>query len=490
MVSASNSWEEGGLGTRPSHDLVKESMKAVSRINSDLEWKIKAIAALPNPPDLDISLCNAAKAAMEAEAKRFAEAEKAKHRSIIQLEELYQMYDSIVKKSENPEISIVESDIQGNMNLDLQQLVHELSRLILFNLPDSAQKLSTIAKLDLSNNNMKCLAESLTSLVNLRTLDLHSNQLTSLPHSMGRLEKLKILNISGNFFTELPESVQNCCRLEELIADFNELKWLPETLAIKLINLRKLSLRSNKLAYLPVSISSLIYLCVLDVHMNKLRRLPEDIGSLVSLEMLNVSCNFNYFNALPDSICGLISLVELDASYNQIKTLPDFTGCLVKLKRLNLEGNPLVRPPPKIVRDGRQAVKPHIRNRASQTDQPREFSSLGRKSGPGQIMTSGKALQPRKLSSLLGKSGPSRIATSGKRMTLYEHMYGEEGFSSCKLSSLARKSGTSEIMTAVKSMTLYEHIYGEDGFSSGSSCLMLSRSFFNTRRTPLLRNKI
>ena len=54
MVSASNSWEEGGLGTRLSHDLVKESMKAVSRIDSDLEWKIKAIAALPNPPDLDV----------------------------------------------------------------------------------------------------------------------------------------------------------------------------------------------------------------------------------------------------------------------------------------------------------------------------------------------------------------------------------------------------------------------------------------------------
>ena len=61
MVSASNSWEEGGLGTRPSHDLVKESMKAVSCIDSDLEWKIKAIAALPNPPDLDVSLCNATK---------------------------------------------------------------------------------------------------------------------------------------------------------------------------------------------------------------------------------------------------------------------------------------------------------------------------------------------------------------------------------------------------------------------------------------------
>jgi Leucine-rich repeat (LRR) protein len=94
--------------------------------------------------------------------------------------------------------------------------------------------------------------------------------------------------------------------LEELIADFNKLQRLPETLGIKLFNLRKLSVHSNKLSYLPSSISCLMSLRVLDVHMNKLRYLPEDIDNLVSLQILNVSCNFGYLNALPDSICGLI----------------------------------------------------------------------------------------------------------------------------------------------------------------------------------------
>ena len=92
---------------------------------------------------------------MEAEAKKLTEEEKDQHKSIIQLEELYQMYDNVVKKSDNPAISRSVADIQGNMKLDLQQLLQELNGIILFNLPDSAHKLSTIAKLDLSNNNMK-----------------------------------------------------------------------------------------------------------------------------------------------------------------------------------------------------------------------------------------------------------------------------------------------------------------------------------------------
>lgn len=134
---------------------------------------------------------------MEAEAKRIAEAEKAPHISVLQLEELYQ-------------ISRAEADFGKNMKVDIKQLLQELRALLLSNVPDSTQWLSVIAKLDLSKNNITCLPESVTSLVNLKTLDVHSNQLTSLPHSMGRLSKLKILNISENFFEELPECVQNC----------------------------------------------------------------------------------------------------------------------------------------------------------------------------------------------------------------------------------------------------------------------------------------
>lgn len=397
--------EAGNLGTRPSRVLVKESRKAISRIESELRWKMEAIAAISNPPDIDVTLCLAAKAAMEAEAKRVAEEEKARHISVIQLEEFYQ-------------ISRAEADLEGNMKLDVKELLHELRMLILFNVPDTAQRLSAIAKLDLSKNDIQCLPESVTSLVNLKTLDVHSNQLTSLPHSMGRLSNLKTLNISGNFFDELPECVQNCSSLEELIADCNKLQRLPDALGFKLLNLQKLSVHSNKLSNLPSSISHLMSLRLLDVHKNKLKHLPEDLEKLVSLQILNISYNCDNFTALPNSICGLTSLVELDVSYNQIKRLPDMIGGLEGLKRLNLEGNPIILPPPKIVSDGLQAVKNYMRNRATKSFLSRGLSLLGRKLPPKCIACTG------------GSVAFGKRSNSWKGMTCHEAKYQEEGLSS------------------------------------------------------------
>eukprot|EP01018_Ginkgo_biloba_P006521 Gb_29820 [translate_table: standard] len=241
--------------------------------------------------------------------------------------------------------------------IDLDVLLNDLSELILCNVPDSAQRLSIIAKLDLSNNNMKSLPESITSLVKLKSLDLHSNQLTALPHSIGRLVKLKFLNASGNLLVAFPESIQNCRALEELSADFNQLKWLPESLGFELVNLQKLSVHSNKLSYLPASICHIMSLRVLDVHMNKLRSVPAEIDNLVNLEILDVSRNFHYLGSLPDSIGGLVSLMELDASYNQITALPCSIAGLEELQRLKVEGNPLILPPPKIVELGLDAIK-------------------------------------------------------------------------------------------------------------------------------------
>ena len=100
---------------------------------------------------------------MEAEEKRLAETKKAQHRSVILLEELYQTYDTIASRSasavedesEDPAISKAEANLDGNMKLNPEELLQDLKGLILFNVPDSSQKLSAIAKLDLSNNNIK-----------------------------------------------------------------------------------------------------------------------------------------------------------------------------------------------------------------------------------------------------------------------------------------------------------------------------------------------
>ncbi|XP_010438250.1 PREDICTED: plant intracellular Ras-group-related LRR protein 7-like [Camelina sativa] len=239
--------------------------------------------------------------------------------------------------------------------------VMNLSGMALQSLPNPSLNLANICKLDLSNNHIKKIPESLTArLLNLIALDIHSNQIKALPNSIGCLSKLKILNVSGNFLVSLPKTIQNCRSLEELNANFNELVRLPDNIGLELTNLRKLCVNSNKLIILPNSITYLTSLRILDARLNCLMILPEDLENLINLEILNVSQNFQYLSALPSSIGLLLNLLELDISYNRITVLPESIGCMRRLRKLSAEGNPLVSPPIEVVEQSLQAVREYL----------------------------------------------------------------------------------------------------------------------------------
>ena len=235
-------------------------------------------------------------------------------------------------------------------------------------LPNPSINLAQICKLDLSNNYLQTIPESLTArLLNLIALDVHSNQLKALPNSIGCLSKLKTLNVSGNFLVSLPKSIQHCRSLEELNANFNKLIRLPDSIGYELTNLRKLSINSNKLISLPISITHLTSLRVLDARLNCLMILPDDLENLINLEILNVSQNFQYLTALPSSIGLLMNLIELDVSYNKITALPESIGCMRRLRKLSVEGNPLVSPPAEVMEQNLQVVREYLTQKINGT---------------------------------------------------------------------------------------------------------------------------
>ncbi|KAL4564333.1 hypothetical protein LXL04_028393 [Taraxacum kok-saghyz] len=253
------------------------------------------------------------------------------------------------------------SNSQDEKEIPMHEVV-DFSAMSLDTLPVTSNlNLGIVYKLDISNNNIQVIPESLTArLLNIGVLDVHSNQLKTLPNSIGCLSKLKTLNVSGNQLQSLPRTIENCRSLEELNANFNQLTRLPDTIGFELINLKKLSVNSNKLAFLPSSTSHLTNLRHLDARLNHLRSLPDDLENLINLEILNISQNFQYLEALPYSLGVLISLVELDISYNNIRSLPDSIGCLKRLRKLNVEGNPLESPPPEVVELGLDVIKEYL----------------------------------------------------------------------------------------------------------------------------------
>ncbi|EOA16804.1 hypothetical protein CARUB_v10005024mg [Capsella rubella] len=258
------------------------------------------------------------------------------------------------------------TDGEGDRRQILKTL--DLSGMSLASLSASSINLASISKLDLSNNNIQKIPESLVArMLNLSALDLHSNQLKTLPNSIGCLSKLKFLNVSGNYIQFLPKTIEDCRSLEELNANFNELTRLPDAIGFELTNLTKLSVNSNKIVQLPQSVSHLTSLRVLDARLNRLGSLPEDLENLVNLQVLNVSQNFQHLTTLPYSVGLLISLVELDVSYNGITVLPDSLGCLRRIQKLSVQGNPLISPPFEVVEQGLEALKQYMSEKMTES---------------------------------------------------------------------------------------------------------------------------
>ncbi|GFS43753.1 plant intracellular ras group-related LRR 6 [Actinidia rufa] len=270
----------------------------------------------------------------------------------------------------------------GIKEADQRLEIVDMSGMSLDSLPNpSLIHIGTICKLDLSTNNLQIIPESVTArLLNLIVFDVHSNQLKSLPNSIGCLSKLKVLNVSGNLLESFPKTIENCRSLEDLNANFNKITKLPDTIGFELVNLKKLSINSNKLMFLPHSTSHLTNLRTLDVRLNCLRSLPDDLENLINLEVLNISQNFQYLATLPYSLGLLMSLVELDVSYNKITTLPDSLGCLRKLQKLSVEGNPLVSPPMEVFDQGLHAVKEYLSEKmnGAHSESPKKKSWIGK----------------------------------------------------------------------------------------------------------------
>ena len=153
--------------------------------------------------------------------------------------------------------------------------------------------------------------------MNIIILNLHNNNLTSLPESISKLTNLQILDLSENRITELPSSIG------------------------KLTNLVNLNLSENKITKLPSFIGKLTQLMTLDLGVNQLTKLPPQIGNLTKL--LTLSLDYNKLKSLPPQIGNLERLRSLYLDNNKLESLPDEIGRLPNLQYLHVENNPNLR---------------------------------------------------------------------------------------------------------------------------------------------------
>ncbi|GAB4860651.1 hypothetical protein Ancab_035814 [Ancistrocladus abbreviatus] len=380
------------LGPRPVHETIDKAKAKIVEIDEYLSKQLEEIVLSPRPPEIERLEWRSHLADKEKQTREAAEKEKQLYKSIIQLDEMHEAYEKLLKDAEVKLMKIYDSaameggagtnsrekaeslEVKEEANEEVVGILQQnaagkgvehidLSGRRLRFLPEAFGKIPGLAVLNLSKNQLEAIPDSIAGLESLEILNLYSNLLGSLPDSIGLLVNLKILNVSGNKLHALPDSICHCRLLVELDAGFNNLTYLPTDIGYELVNLKRLSVQYNKISSLPTSIGEMKSLQHLDVRFNELRGLPLSIGKLTNLETLNLSGNFSDLTELPETFGNLINLKELDLSNNQIHALPDTFGRLESLTKLNLDQNPIVIPPIEVVNEGAEAVKTFMAKR-------------------------------------------------------------------------------------------------------------------------------
>ena len=182
-----------------------------------------------------------------------------------------------------------------------------------------------IEKIFMPNNNLTRLP--FWNLPHLKRLFLYSNAIDHLSNEIGGLKSLEYLNLSNNKLVSLPDSLMSLPRLDTLDISGMNFKFLSKNL--KLPDLRSLSMRGDSLIDLH-GIKEYTSIENLDLGNNQIKEIPAEIESLKDLKTLDVSRNL--LSNLPENISKLKKLKFLYLSGNKFTSFPE-----VLLRMPNLE---------------------------------------------------------------------------------------------------------------------------------------------------------
>ena len=175
--------------------------------------------------------------------------------------------------------------------------------------------------------------DEMFQLSQLRNLNLCDNKLLRLPESIGQLRELVSLNLSMNMLVELPNAIGELDHLHRLQIQENTLQSIPPSIA-RLTSLDKLTMDQNKIKVIPLSLGALWKEGNPTLQM--IRLTPEDyveppcnVVSRGAVEILR------YLHTIQHATSsGSLALVDYD-----LQDYPKHMEQISHLTELNLSGN-------------------------------------------------------------------------------------------------------------------------------------------------------
>ena len=278
----------------------------------------------------------------------------------------------------------------------------DLSQNGLAELPESLCLLVDVVHLQLRNNRIEALPAGLfLACDRIQLVDISSNKLRKFDATLGNLRDLKELNACGNLLDSVPSTIADCSLLQTLNISDNQITWLPDTFR-NLASVVHMNLSRNRLKSLPdigamknlslldiswnclqevIDLTALHNLTFLDVAQNRLNEMPRVApgGHLARIYVGNNSIiridvplpevlselriNDNRLEAVSHSVLSCQQLKSLDVRNNNITDLPPGLGYMDQLQRCALEGNPIRSIRRSLLTNSTDELKKYLRTR-------------------------------------------------------------------------------------------------------------------------------
>ena len=151
------------------------------------------------------------------------------------------------------------------------------------------EKMPNLVSLEINENNIEKLPETIESLSKLMFLEAQHNHLTALPDSFTKLNQLFLANFSHNKLKNISHSLLTLPNLEVLNVSHNQIGTFPDLFGLQ--NIRTLSLRGNEGICFEPDSAPLTLLRHLDLAHCNLKTVPSFLGAFSNLHKLNLEDN-------------------------------------------------------------------------------------------------------------------------------------------------------------------------------------------------------
>ncbi|EQC29419.1 hypothetical protein SDRG_12882 [Saprolegnia diclina VS20] len=247
-------------------------------------------------------------------------------------------------------------DVGAHLYQELRLTGHNLG-----SVPAQVALLPTLRLLNLRQNRLVTMnASCIPRPCPWEELDLENNSLAFLPDTLAHATKLRVLRVGCNLLTGLPTAMDGLSQLEQCHAPHNHLQSLPSSLA-QLASLRVLDVSNNRLSTLEAfDFATAVGLREFKANRNSLSSLP---ASIASASLHDLSLSGNRFELFPLVACGMQHLKRLWMQSNKLQELPVDFGNLQTLEMVEFEGNPLRSPPPSVLAQGIRDIQVYLQKR-------------------------------------------------------------------------------------------------------------------------------